>query len=234
MDNVLRSEITEAILRRAVIDAYEQDMAEIPPEEELAEMHSFSHAHDARMRALFKRDKRKELLHKVFTVTKRAAVIALILATAFFAVLMTDTRVQASVRETIISWYDRFTLFRFQNGGDVDYAAEWFPQFVPKGFEVSEITEFYIGRYIFLESPDGYYIIFQYHPAEGATAAVDNEFTAWETIRKDGIDFLVATPLPESEHHSQVIWRMNGFVFLLLSHLDAEVLLEMAVSVTSS
>lgn len=231
MDSQLRKEITEVILRRAVIDAHEQDMAEFPPDEELAKIYKFSEAHEARMRALFRRVRRREIFGKMYTVSKRAAIIVLIMATVSFGILLTDSRVQASVRETVISWYERFTLFRFRGNGAIDDADEWFPAYVPSGFYANEIINMYIGRFIILKNPAGDYIVFNYRPAEGTIAGIDNEYTRLETLTLDGIDYFVVTPLPGSEHHSQVIWRMNGYVFLLLSHLDAETLLEMAVSV---
>jgi hypothetical protein len=231
MDSRLRSELTEALLRGAATEAHEREMTAIPPEDELSKQYTFSKTHEARMRALFKRAERGETLIKLYTVSKRAAVIVLIMSTVLFGMLLTDSRVQATIRETIITWYERFILFRFQENDYKTGEAEWFPDFIPDGFEISEIIKFYIGRHIFFERADGYYIIFEYRPAANTAIYVDNEYTEMKIILHDGIEYYVVTPLPNSEHDSQVLWHTNGYSFLIISGLDSEILLNMAVSV---
>jgi len=233
MDAQFRSEITETILRRAAIEAHEREMAAIPPEAELAKRYTFAKTHEARMRALFRRTERRESLIKIYAVSKRAAVIVLILATAFFSLLLTDSHVQATIRETIIRWYEQFTLFRFQGGDEVHEIGkfEWFPNFVPAGFETVETIDFYIGRHIFFEGVGGRYIIFEYVPASDAIIGVDNEYTEMETVSHNGTEYFIIIPLPSSEHDSQVLWKMRGYAFHLISDLDSQILFEMALSV---
>ncbi|MCL1842216.1 MAG: DUF4367 domain-containing protein [Defluviitaleaceae bacterium] len=234
MDAQFRNEITEAILRRAATEAHEREMAAIPPEKELAKQYNFTAKHTARMRALFKREERKESLMKIYAVSKRAAVIVLIMATALFSLLLTDSQVQATIRETIIRWYEQFTLFRFQGGDEVHEIGkfEWFPNFVPEGFEKIETINFYIGRHIFFEDVGGLYIIFEYVPASDAIIGVDNEYTEMETVSHNGTEYFIIIPLPGSEHDSQVLWNMRGYAFHLVSDLDSQILFEMALSVS--
>jgi len=230
MDN-LRSDITEAILRRAVIEAHEREMAAIPPDEVLKNIYTFSDAHEARMRALFRREARRDFFGKAYFVSKRAAVVVLILATALFGLLMTDSNIQATVRDTILTWYERFTLFRFQGDGYTVGETAWFPDFVPDGFEVTDELEFYIGRIIFFENSYGHSIVFEYSSATDTIVGVDNEYTQLTSITHGGIEYFVSAPLPYSEHRAQVIWNMDGYVFMLLSDLDSGKLLEIALSV---
>ncbi|MCL2223725.1 MAG: DUF4367 domain-containing protein [Defluviitaleaceae bacterium] len=231
MDSQLRAEITEAILRNAVKDAHKREMDALFSEK-AAQEYTPSKAHQAQMRALFARDRRKNMFVKIYSVTRRIAVIMLITATILFGVLLTDYRVQATIRETIIGWYDRFTLFRFQQANGFETGErEWFPEFLPDGFEISELIELHIGRYIFLEHDDGYYILFEYSPAADTTIAVDNEFTTMKTVLLGGIEYFVLTPLPDSEHYAQVIWQMDGYAFALLSNFSPDILLQIALSV---
>ncbi|MCL1883711.1 MAG: DUF4367 domain-containing protein [Defluviitaleaceae bacterium] len=232
MDNQLRKDITELILRRAVIDAHEREMSRIPSNEELLKTHKFSNAHEARMKALFKREDRKYLNKKIFVISKKAAIIFLVMATALFTALLTDSYVQGAVRETIISWYERFTTLRFQTGQYTVGEITWFPDFIPEGFEVTNTLEFYIGRNITMTHPNGDYIVFIYGPASDTTVAVDNEFTSLDTITLAGTNYLVATPMPNSEHHSQVIWEKYGYTFVIVSGLDSAILLNIAISVS--
>ncbi|MCL2356360.1 MAG: DUF4367 domain-containing protein [Defluviitaleaceae bacterium] len=231
MTDRLRNEVTEAILRRAVIDAHELDMAEIPPNEELAKMHKFSEAHEARMRALFRREERREFFSKSYVFSRRAAVVILILVTALFGLLLTDSNIQAVIRETLITHYERFTMFRFQDTGHVVGETSWFPGFIPEGFEITNEVEFYIGRLFYFENADGNRLTFEYSPAAGAFIGIDNEYTEMLTITRNGIEYFVVTPLPGSEHSSQVIWQTEGYVIMLLSCLDSDTLFEIALSV---
>ncbi|MCL2199739.1 MAG: DUF4367 domain-containing protein [Defluviitaleaceae bacterium] len=233
MDKQLRADITETILRRAATTAYEQEMAEFINSAEKAEPIITSKAHDARMRALFKREERKESLNKLYVIAKRAAIVVLISATMLFGALLTDGHIQATVRDTIVQWHERFTRFEFRGNGYEVGKSEWFPDFMPEGFMIDRIYEFYTGRLIFLEHDDGNYVIFGYEPAADIVIGVDNEFTEMEIISHFGVDYFVITPLPESEHRSQVIWQMEGYAFTLLSHLDSETLFQMALSVSS-
>ena len=43
----------DALLRQAVIDNYEEELAAIPDEQELSAVYSFSDTHNARMKNLF-------------------------------------------------------------------------------------------------------------------------------------------------------------------------------------
>ena len=229
MDDRLRDEITETILFHAAREAYEQEIAELMADDSLA--FTPSEAHNARMRALFRRDERKEMPRKIYAVLKRVAVVTLIIAAVLSAVLLTDADVMAAVRGTIIRWHSQFNEFRFQGGDYETGDTVWFPDFLPAGFEMTELFEFSIGRHIFLEHPDGYYIMFQYRPANGFTG-VDNEYTELSLIIIEGIEYFVITPLPDSEHYHQILWSMDGYVFTLISALNSEILLEIALSVS--
>jgi hypothetical protein len=125
-------------------------------------------------------------------------------------------------------------LFRFQGDNYEPGAIEWFPGFIPDGFETAEIIEFYIGRHIFFERADGSYIVFEYSPASDTIIGVDNEYTEMEAVLLNGIEYFVITPLPGKEQPSQILWRMSGYAFHLHSMLDSEILFEMSVSVTST
>jgi hypothetical protein len=186
------------------------------------------------MRALFKREERKALLGKIYAVSKRAASIVLIAITVLFGGLLTDAQVQATIRETLIRWHDGFTLFRFQGDDEMVGSTEWFPAYIPSGFEVEEMIDFSDGRYIVFVRLDGEIIIFHYHPAVDAVTGVDNEYTEMEIMLLNGTEYFVISPLPGSEHSTQVIWQKYGYAFHLLSGLPSETLLQVALSVSVS
>ncbi|MCL2386180.1 MAG: DUF4367 domain-containing protein [Defluviitaleaceae bacterium] len=229
MNNQLRNEVSETILRRAIIDAFNQDMAEI--ESEPAEPYTFSEAHNARMRALFRREARREAMSKFYDKAKRAAIIVMLTISTLFGTLLTDANFRATVRDALITRYEQFTLFRFIGENYEVGDSDWLPSFIPYGFELIETVEFHIGRLIVWEHPNGNYIQFEYFSAEGAIVGVDNEYTEMSFIKLDGIEYFVITPLAGSEHSFQVLWLMNGYVFTLISSLDSEILLEIAISV---
>jgi len=232
MDSQLRNEITEAILRRAAKEANEREMAAIPTDDVLKKLYSFSETHETRMRALFRRAERREILSEIYSTSKRVAVIVLVLTTAVFCILLTDSRVQAAIKETLIKWYEGFTMLRFQTDEHTTDEVDWFPDFIPDNFETTDVIEFYNGKHIFYEHPNGEYIIFEYSPATDTTAHFDNDYTKMEIILLNGTEYFVIIPLPGSEHDSQVYWQMSGYTFQVISGLDSEMLLEIAESVT--
>jgi hypothetical protein len=53
LDSNYRETIFENLLHRVVIEDHENELASIPPEDELKKMYSFSPRHEAKMKALF-------------------------------------------------------------------------------------------------------------------------------------------------------------------------------------
>jgi hypothetical protein len=230
MDKQLRMEISEAILRRAVIENHERELAAMPSNEELEAMYPLSLSHERRMRKLFRRAHRQEVIAYVAHYARRIAAIFLFGVVIFFGALMTNPEVQAAVRETIISWQERFALFRFR-GDSVIQNVQWNLSFVPSGFEEVSRTEHEFGGDIFYLHYDGRHIIFDFSRADQMTRAISIDYTELSIVIMESIEYNIFIPIEGSDHPVSVLWSAHDHVFLLVGDLDPEELLQIALSV---
>ena len=60
MSKYLSEEEFEEIFAQAVIKSFEDELAAIPPREELEKMYTFSNRHKARMEELFEEDRKRD------------------------------------------------------------------------------------------------------------------------------------------------------------------------------
>ena len=231
MDDNLRKDISESILRHAVIKNHNKEMAAFPSNEELARMYTFSEQHNKRMNTLFKRVHFEETCKKVFVATKWIAAILVITLTGFFGALMTSPDVRAAVRQTIIEWYEQFTLFNFTESNELIEFSHWFPTHLPDGFEKEDMLV--LGELAFLRflHQDGRYILLQYGIAAGVGFGVDNEYVEFEIVWLNGIEYHILRPTLEGDQYAKILWYADGHAFLLQSSIIAEELLRVAVSI---
>ena len=99
--NQLSDSVFEALFRQAVIDSIYEEIDELPPDEELAAMYTFSDAHEARMKKLFARESRSENFCLVAKWIRWVAAIIMISVAILFGSLMLVPQVRATVVQTI-------------------------------------------------------------------------------------------------------------------------------------
>lgn len=230
MENDLGKEISEAILRYAVIENHNREMAAIPSDEELAKLYTFSKRHEARMKALFAKENYKLIRRKIFKVSRNIAAVLIIMAVVLFGALLTNSDIRAAVKQVIIEWYDKFTRFNFSDQDAVEENAEWYPSYMIEGFKETEI--FFVGvvRSIEFRNQENNLITFDYGLADSVSYAIDNEHSTYETIENDGVEYHVF-PAESNEYTSKIIWYDSGYAFYLNSKADLDELLKIAFSV---
>jgi len=229
MNKGLRDAVTEAVLRYAVIENHNREMAAIPSNEELAKTIVFSERHEKRMQKLFKKERRKDLLRKTGIVSKKIISVFLIIISVSFGALLTSPEVRAAVNHTIIEWYENFTLFRYAEINIKDDSLEWFPVYLPPGFDEVEDTSFAEINSMDIRSTDGSHIYFEYTVTEGFAVGIDNEHSEFETLFQSDVEYFVFRATSD-EYRSKILWQKNGYRFLLQSFIDADELLTIAFS----
>jgi len=234
MDKALRAAITETILSYAVNENFKREMAAIPPDSELAKIYVFSERHEKRMKSLFANERRKEITVKVLIKFKFVALVGLVSIAVLFGSLLTSQNVRAAVGRTMIEWYDQFTRFSYEGTNTPDEFMDWYPLYIPDGFEESEITDFgdNMKQIRYVSQENGTTIFFEYSQTEGATISIDNEHSVYEPIFIDGIDYQIFRAMSD-EYRNKILWRMDGdYRFYLASTIHIDEMIKMAVSVT--
>lgn len=220
----------EALLRLAVIECFEKEMAKIPPQDELKKMYTFSERHERRMKKLFGHVRRVDIWKSIRRHSYRVAAIFALILTLLFGALMTNDNVRAAVKETIVEWFSTFTRFGFTGGANGEPSSEWSLGYLPDSFVESESHERGAGKTEVYANENGEVLIFLYMPSAGSSIAVDNERTNYSISNIDGIDYYLFIPL-ENELFSNIIWERDGIAFSLEAAIDKDELIKIAVSV---
>jgi hypothetical protein len=231
MENTLAHVISESILKQAVIENHDREMAEIPDNDALAKLYTFSERHEARMKALFAQVQRKETRVKIYKATRRIAAVIILVTAVLFGALLINSDVRAAVRQVIIEWYERYTRFSFSGSGeDVGKTVEWYPSYLPEGFDAAETLNMIGLTVVTFINGSGETIKFEYGLADEIGISVDNERAVYETITDGVVEYHVFYGKTD-EDRSKVIWGNDDYAFLMMSLIDADELIKTAFSV---
>jgi len=234
LDSIYRETISEALLRRAVIQDHENELAAIPPEDELRKMYTFSPQHEARMKTLFQKEKRRENKIVIFTALRRAAVVVAVIGSLLLGLLLSNSEVRAKVWTVMREWFEGFTRYSYNQEyfGDYDYDIEWTFDYLPDGYAEREKLDMGpSAAAIFYTDADGNEITFQYSPAHEISFGISNEHTTFESIVYNGLEYDVYTAISD-EYPSRIIWVMDNYAMNLTGYVEVDELLRMAQSVT--
>ena len=226
-NNHLRDGLFEALFRQAVIDNFEQQMNEMPPEKELARLVSFSDGYDARMRRLFARESRKERMRATGKWARRVAAAIAITITISSGTLMAVPEVRATVKGTVVQWFEQFTMFVAH--GTAPIKTDWTPEYVPEGFTESDRFETDNLTAVAYRNNAGEIIFFDC--ATGTNAiSVNIEGVIQKQIWEGGRMYHTFEANTD-EHMNSIVWDMEGCQFIISAYLPLAELLEVALSV---
>lgn len=222
--------VFETLLKRAVVENFENEMASIPSNEELAELYTFSKRHETRMKHLFRKERAKSYLLATAKFAKRIAAVFVVVMAILFGALLFNADVRAAVGNVIVDWYEKFTSFTFTGEKQIN-KSEWRPTYIPEGFE--EVNVVVVGAFtdVFYTNATGIELRFTYSATLGdLNISVDNEQKQVELITIDGQDVTKVTALiPEIENG--VIFQHQGYTFDIWSLIEIEELLKIAESI---
>lgn len=225
--------VSEALLRKAVIEDHMNELDAIPSNDELAAMYTFSTRHEARMRALFKKEERRERWTGFAKVMKRVAILVVIAVTLVFGLLLTNPTVRAAVKETIIEWFEKFTRFSFNSDSPEEAVADWAFGYVPDGYALSDNYELGAAKYKVYKNESLGEITFYCSSADNTSIGVDNEHSVYQMIYEQGIEYHIYEASSD-EYQSTVLWTRDGYAMRLRSYCVPDELLRMAQSVDNN
>jgi len=229
-NNNTDDDLFEALFAQAVIKSFEDELAAIPPREELLKMYTFSDRHKAKMEKLFRLDRRRDRRKKIAFWGRRVAVALTISITVFSAALMFVPTVRAAVADVVIQWFDQFT--KFSSNPEIDDASAlntWEPQYLPDGYKnIETLIQDDINQFIY-SNTEGQEIVFTYVAGIGSIS-VNNEKVSYRVETHGGISYQIFES-QETGIDSSVVWDMNGYSFLISGECPVTELVEIAKSV---
>ena len=172
MDDV----VFEALFRQAVIDDFNEEIAPISANEQLANIFTFSPEFEMRMKKLFKKDRRRSLLKNTMLYSRRVASVLIIILGLLFGTLLFNTEVRATIGKVLLEWYEKFTSFTFNNGDFTDEKKDWRLNYLPEGYTLKNYEILGPVTNIEFINEQGDKIRFSYRPEGSITnISVDNE-----------------------------------------------------------
>lgn len=226
------SALFDAVFAQAVIKSFDDELAGIPPRQELEKIYSFSAAHIAKMKKLFDQDKRKDTIRKIEKWGRSAAAVIVIAVALFFGVLLTSPQVRAAVSDVIVEWYEKFTSFTSGSHEQTKVdTIEWRPTYLPDGFSEPEVLQTGGINELCFYNTEGQDITLLYFKSTDAVA-VNNEGVTYSTVTANDVVYHLFESQEEGTR-SSVVWDKDGYRFTILSEYPIAELQKMAVSVSA-
>ena len=225
----IREGIFEALFGQAVIDNFYEELNSLPSDEELAKQYPFSQAHEMRMKKLFAKNDRRDMLQNAAKWSRRLAAAIAIVVTLLFVSLMTVPQVRAVVVQTLTEWYEKFV--RFTSNVPASEKKNLEPKYIPDGFvEIVREETHMLVTIIYMDFNEDQIITFLSASAASASTSVDNEDKDYTILEISGIDYHLFTSLDSSGENS-IVWEMSGQRYSIMSTISVEALTKMAISV---
>jgi len=220
--------VFESMLKEAVAANFRSKMEVLPLEEQLLKEYPPSPEHVAKMKSLFKRERRIETVKKLLSFTKAAVVVLCVAATVFFSALMLVPQVRATVRDAIVQFFGLFTQVEFTPTESADREVGSFSlRHIPDGYGQTDVYEYGDNFIRIYGDADGNTLIFHISPPD--THAGDTEHRAYRTEIHKGITYHIYEAL-DTNTNSDVSWAQNGFMFSLTGSIPVDELMKTAYS----
>lgn len=231
--NKIKDEQFEEMLRLAVNECFEKEMAAIPPQEELEQMYPYSKKDKRRMKKMFVRDQRTGAFRIILKYSYRVATVFAITLTMLFGALLTDENVRAAVKETVVEWFNTFTRFKFEGKNNANLVSGWHLEYLPDGFTESKSFNLGFGKTIIYTNAQSENLVFTYVPSSDTSIAVNSERADYETFYIEETEYYLFIP-QSKELPAIMIWEQGSFAFSLEASLNGDELKAIAVSVVSN
>lgn len=223
--------VFETLFRQAVIDDFNEEIDSIPTNEQLAKIYSFSPEFEIRMKKLFIKDRRRSLLKNTMLYSRRVASVLIIVLGLLFGTLLFNTEVRAAVGKVLVEWYEKFTLFTFNDDEVIDEKKEWTLGYLPEGY----VEENYkvLGRITSMEftNNQGEKIRFSYGPEESITniSVVNENHEINSCVILENEAFSISAV--DDAFDNGIIWNMDGHTFDLWGKISVDELKKIAESI---
>lgn len=227
----------DALLEAAVSQAFQEEMEQLPSNEELNAEYEPSPELDRRIHELIDQSRRearrKHFRRRLGKVATCIAVVFTLVATVTLSVEATRNR----IFNAYLDWQDKYTSIQFKDMADpaetkgIDESSLFHPTYIPKGFKQTSIKKF--GKVIVLEylnKETGEKILFDQGPAGAGKTSVDSEHTTYREIEISGNKAYLFKGMRKDVDQSVLIWQSGGVKFKFTSLIDSSELIRMGES----
>ena len=222
--------MTNDIIKRAFIEAFDREFSDIPTDDEIAKTHEFSKKFESKMKKLRKRAKHKYVYIFNKPIRRAAVIVACILI--MFTASLSIEAVRTPVIDFCVTVYEKFTSIFFvsDDGSELVYPMEietlYTPAYIPDGYSLIEEENDAGTRELIYANADGDEICFQQYILT-SNITIDAE----EIIIEDIFIHTFEGIFHSKNGVNHILWHDNQYSYLIIGKIDKDVILNMAESI---
>jgi len=226
MNNKINNIVFDTILVHAFSDALDNEIEEIESKSDSNVKYFPKKEHEKQAYRLYKKLYNK---FNVYEFIKRTAVVILIIFTFGSVSIMLTPTVNASIRDTIISFMEKYMSFNFSSEDtETLELGEYSIGYIPKGYTLDEAnSNKQINRYKFHNSEK--YLIFEYNYSDIISINIDVENTTSTKVKVKDYDayFIVY----DNGIPNRLIWGNETITFKLIGNFNLNEFIKIAESI---
>lgn len=231
----LNEKLFDALLEAAVCGQFQQTLDHLNWDG--TKKHAYSPAHAAAIRRLLQKHHRTLAVRHMLGAAKKAAVVALVVLSVFFAGIMSVGAIRSEIVHLVVEWYEKYVDASFQTdlpgtaspANNLPEEGLMLPSYLPEGYEQVQNIQNAAFTIVICRNTEGTKLTFLQRPLAGGTTLLDNEEHTVEDIQVGGYDGLLSLPKTDGEYAS-ILWRDASSSFQLTGALDRETLIRIAES----
>lgn len=228
----LNSDIFEAMMKRALIERYTDEVDSLKAE---SEDKPVSESFDKKARRIIRKVGRKEQFKNAGKFTLKFLTIILMVLGVSFGVLLTQPKVYAAVCDVVRAVFEDHDSYS-SNADNSNMDGKTFnnnivPSYIPEGYKLRQA---FYGDYnvdLIYENDDDTNIQYGYGTKDGAMISINNERIDFSERQIKGITYYIyEATIPDD--YNTVIWYNKDYFFMVDSQLSIDEIVKIAESVS--
>ena len=213
-------EITDDLLFQHCTNVENFILEQIPDEEDID--YEYPKEFEKKIKKIIKEEKRRSFLNKIYSYTKKVAVVFIAFLISLFAVTMSVEALRTKLFDMVKDVYEKFTIYKFKidenDNEKVNFLEKKSINYLPDGFEEIDRAEY--DNDISITYSDGEdYITLNYLLIENSNLYMDTENAQ---ISKVQINSYNADYI-EKENKSRLIWQDESTLYdLKLDYINKD------------
>ncbi|MGL5695203.1 MAG: DUF4367 domain-containing protein, partial [Peptostreptococcaceae bacterium] len=203
-------EITDDLLFQHCSNVENFILEQIPNEEDID--YEYPKEFENKIKKIIKYEKRGPFFNKIYSYTKKVAVVFIALLISLFTLTMSVEALRTKFFDMVKDVYEKFTIYRFNvdenDNGKVKKLEEKNINYLPNGFKEFEGYEY--DNDISITYSDGEdYITLNYVLIEGGNLYMDTENAKISKVQINGYD----ADYIEKENRSSLLWQEENILY---------------------
>lgn len=213
-------EITDDLLFQHCANAENFILEQIPDEEDID--YEYPKEFEKKIKKIIKKEKRGLFLNKIYSYTKKVAVVFIAFLISLFTITMSVEALRVKLFDMVKEVYEKFTIYKFKidenDNKKVNFLDKKSINYLPNGFEEVERVEY--NNDVAITYSDGEdYITFNYLLIENSNLYMDTENAK---INKVQINNFYADYI-EKENKSRLVWQDENILYdLKLDYINKD------------